>query len=87
MGNAESEAGKFYGAAHTAFHEVMHLFGLKDWYKRISDQNAVGPNDIMNRSNSTMPILHQVHWNNWLKDLSPRQQQQGNNFILNHFVE
>ncbi|MGO4292713.1 RHS repeat-associated core domain-containing protein [Chitinophaga sp. RAB17] len=87
MGNSKDGNGPYYGSPHTAFHEVMHLFGLKDWYKTAEAKKAVGPNDIMNRSVSPTPIIHQIHWNNWGKDLRARQQQQGNNFIFNHFVE
>ena len=74
-------------AAPTAFHEVMHLFGLVDWYKSAEAKKAVGPNDMMNNSHSKQPIMHQTHWNSWGQDIKTRQQQQGNNFILNHFVE
>ncbi|MEV4883276.1 RHS repeat-associated core domain-containing protein, partial [Chitinophaga ginsengisegetis] len=87
MGNSQKELGRYFGSPHTAFHEVMHLFGLKDWYKTAAAQKTVGPNDIMNRSISPTPIIHQTHWNSWGKDIRTRQQQQGNNFILNHFVE
>jgi len=87
MGNSQKGLGRYFGAPHTAFHEVMHFFGLKDWYKTPAAKIAVGPNDMMNRSVSPTPIIHQIHWNNWGKDIRTRQQQQGNNFILNHFVE
>ncbi|HET8688979.1 MAG TPA: RHS repeat-associated core domain-containing protein, partial [Methanosarcina sp.] len=32
MGNSNHPDGRYYGSKQTAFHEVMHLFGLKDWY-------------------------------------------------------
>ncbi|MFT4095223.1 MAG: RHS repeat-associated core domain-containing protein [Niabella sp.] len=36
-----------YGSAGAAFHENMHLFGLRDWYNNAADKKAVGDNDIM----------------------------------------
>ncbi|ACU61680.1 hypothetical protein [Chitinophaga pinensis] len=87
MGNSHKPEGRYYGSAPTAFHEVMHLFGLKDWYKNVTDQRVVGNDDMMNNSHSSSPIMHQIHWNNWGKDIKARQQQEGNSFILNHFVE
>ena len=87
MGNSDKSDGRYYGSAPTAFHEVMHLFGLKDWYKSAEAKKVVGPNDMMNNSHSKQPIMHQTHWNSWGQDIKTRQQQQGNNFILNHFVE
>jgi RHS repeat-associated protein len=87
MGNSDKPDGRYYGSAPTAFHEVMHLFGLVDWYKSAEAKKAVGPNDMMNNSHSKQPIMHQTHWNSWGQDIKTRQQQQGNNFILNHFVE
>lgn len=87
MGNSHNKDGRYYGSSPTAFHEVVHLFGLKDWYRNVTDQRTVGNNDMMNHSHFVTPIMHQIHWNNWGKDIKTRQKSEGNNFILNHFVE
>jgi len=87
MGNSQTAVGRQYGSAPTAFHEVLHLFGLKDWYNSPDRRAAVGPNDIMNNPYSKQLIMHQIHLNNWITDIKNRQPTQGNNFILNHFVE
>lgn len=90
LGNANTPKGNFYGSPITAFHEVMHLFGLRDWYNRPSDQKVVGANDIMNNSTpqNKKPIMHQIHWNSWGKAAHEQQQSTGkNNFISNRPVE
>jgi RHS repeat-associated protein len=82
---------KHYGSSKTAFHESMHLFGLRDWYNNGKDQSAVGFFDMMNNHSSTnrSPILHQIHWSNWKNGIGQQRKQNGemNNFILNRMVE
>ena len=90
LGNANTIKGNSFGSPTTAFHEVMHLFGLRDWYNRPSDQKAVGSNDIMNDGSpkNKQPIMHQTHWNNWGKAAHEQQQKIGkNNFNFNRPVE
>lgn len=87
MGNSNKPDGCYYCSAQTAFHEVMHLFGLKDWYKSSEAKQAVGPNDMMNNSHSRQPVMHQIHWNNWGQDIKTRQKIQSSISILNHFVD
>lgn len=89
LGAANTEKGNYYSSARAAFHETMHLFGLRDWYNRPEDRKAVGADDMMNNpSNSPKPIMHQIHWNNWNNAASGIRQKSGNdNFILNREVE
>ncbi|HEY9259081.1 RHS repeat-associated core domain-containing protein [Chitinophaga sp.] len=86
LGNSSSKVGQAYGSPATAVHEILHMFGLKDWYNSPEQMKMVGPNDIMNHLGN-QPILHQIHWNNWLREIKSQQQTNGDNFILNHFVE
>lgn len=78
-----------YGSASTAFHESMHLFGLRDWYNNDNDRKVVGDNDIMNQSYMPNPIMHQIHWNNWKMGVDKQRKGNGNlnKFILNRPVE
>ncbi len=82
---------KHYSSAKTAFHESMHLFGLKDWYNNGADQKTVGFYDIMNNhtSTNTLPILHQTHWNSWNQGVEQQYQQNGGLriFISKQIVE
>jgi RHS repeat-associated protein len=89
LGNSEKN-GNTYGSPITAFHEGMHLFGLRDWYRQYTDVKQVGTNDIMVNStpSNTKPIMSQMHWNNWGKQAQEEKQRTGqNNSILNRFVE
>lgn len=67
----------------------MHLFGLRDWYEKAKDREAVGPNNMINNSNSKKPIMHQIHWNNWKNIIEQKRNKKGgnNNFTLNRFAE
>lgn len=79
-----------FGSSKIAFHETMHLFGLRDWYRTVEDRYKVGFHDMMNNSTqtNTKPIMHQIHWNSWGKAALDKQQRSGtNNFILNRPVE
>jgi hypothetical protein len=89
MGNSDHPDGRYYGSKQTAFHEVMHLFGLKDWYKTEADKAYVGPNDMMNNAHSNKPIMHQTHWNSWRQAVMKESvlAQNPNQFILNRWAE
>lgn len=89
LGNANTKDGRYYGAAPTAFHEVMHLFGLRDWYNNKSDRDAVGDNDIMNDAHKKNPVMHQIHWNNWRKAILNKSAAENDpsKFILDQPVE
>lgn len=79
-----------YGSSKTAFHETMHLFGLRDWYQTVEDRYKVGFHDMMNNhsNENTKPVMHQIHWNSWGKAAKEQQQQSStNNFILNRPIE
>ena len=89
MGNSDHPAGRYYGSKQTAFHEVMHLFGLKDWYKSAHAKSVVGPNDMMNNAHSSQPIMHQTHWNSWRQAvlLQSALSINPNQFILNRWAQ
>lgn len=88
LGATNTELGNYYSSGQAAFHETMHLFGLRDWYNSAEDQKTVGANDMMNNPNSPKPIMHQIHWNNWNNAATRIKQKSGNdNFILNREVE
>lgn len=87
--SVREDLGQYYGSPATAFHEVMHLFGLRDWYETKADKEAVGYNDIMVYPDSKNPIMHQIHWNNW-KDVIEKQRKEQNasgDFIINRSAE
>jgi len=89
LGAANTEAGNYYSSGVAAFHETLHLFGLRDWYNRPEDKKAVGSYDIMNSPGyAPKLIMHQIHWNNWNNAATGIKEKSGkSDFILNRPVE